>query len=250
MMDIMQLNENTYRVEDDRVRYFIIEGTEKTLMIDSSMNNPNAIDAAKKVTNKPIELINTHADRDHIAGNIAFEKVSMQPAEEENYRKNGGQCTIIPVKGGDIINPGNRPLEIIDMPGHTPGSIGILDINNRVLYSGDSVQSGIIFMFGQYRNLETYIDSMKKLREYEDRFDIIYPCHDMCPVYPDLIPKLIEGAEQILKRYQELIHTTPADLIALCEALEALTKDQAVCVVAGKAQLDACGSRLTETVTV
>lgn len=58
------------------------------------------------------------------------------------------------------------------------------------------------------------------------------------------------GREQILKRYQELIHTTPADLIALCEALEALTKDQAVCVVAGKAQLDACGSRLTETVTV
>ena len=197
MMDIMQLNENTYRVEDDRVRYFIIEGTEKALMIDSSMNNPNAIDAAKKVSNKPIELINTHADRDHIAGNIAFEKVYMHPAEEENYRKNGGQCTIIPVKGGDIINPGNRPLEIIDMPGHTPGSIGILDINNRVLYSGDSVQSGIIFMFGQYRNLETYIDSMKKLRAYEDRFDIIYPCHDMCPVYPDLIPKLIEGAEQI-----------------------------------------------------
>ena len=86
MMDIMQLNENTYRVEDDRVRYFIIEGTEKALMIDSSMNNPNAIDAAKKVTNKPIELINTHADRDHISGNIAFEKVYIHTAEEENYR--------------------------------------------------------------------------------------------------------------------------------------------------------------------
>ena len=199
MMDIMQLNENNYRVEDDRVRYFIIEGTEKALMIDSSMNNPNAIDAAKKVTNKPIELINTHADRDHIAGNIAFEKVYMHPAEEENYRKNGGQCTIIPVKGGDIINPGNRPLEIIDMPGHTPGSIGILDINNRVLYSGDSVQSGIIFMFGQYRSMERYIESLDHLMEFEGQFDEIYAMHGTFPVKPDLIPKLREGASQIVE---------------------------------------------------
>ena len=84
MMDIMQLSKDTYRVEDDRVRYFILEGTEKALMVDSSMNNTNAIDAAKKVTDKPIEIINTHADRDHIAGNCAFDKIYMSPAEEEN----------------------------------------------------------------------------------------------------------------------------------------------------------------------
>ena len=199
MMDIMQLTKDTYRVEDDRVRYFILEGTEKALMIDSSMNNTNAIDAAHKViVDKPIELINTHADRDHIAGNGAFDKMYMSPAEEENYRANGGKGTIIPVKEGDIIDLGNRPIEIIDMPGHTPGSIGLLDINNRILYSGDSVQSGIIFMFGKYRNMEDYLKSMKKLDKIKDRFDIIYPCHADCPVYPDLIPKLIEGAEQVL----------------------------------------------------
>ena len=197
MMDIMQLSKDTYRVEDDRVRFFILEGAKKALMIDSRMNNANAVDAAKKVTNKPIEIINTHADRDHIAGNGAFDKIYMSPAEEENYRHNGGKGTIIPVKEGDIIDLGNRPLEVIDIPGHTPGSVALLDINNRILYSGDTVQSGIIFMFGQYRNMDSFINSLKKLDSIKDRFDIIYPCHDKCPVYPDLIPKLIEGAEQV-----------------------------------------------------
>ena len=197
MMDIMQLGEHTYRVDDDRVRFFIIEGTRKALMIDSSMNNANAIDAAKKVTDKPVEIINTHAYRDHIAGNGAFEKIYMSPDEEENYRNNGGKGTIIPVKEGDIIDLGDRPLEIIDIPGHTPGSIALLDINNRILFSGDTVQSGIIFMFGKYRNMEMFIESLKKLQKYEGRYDVIYPCHDRCPVYPDLIPKLIEGAKQV-----------------------------------------------------
>ena len=198
MMDIMQLSEDTYRIEDDRVRYFVLEGTDKAIMIDSSMNNTNAVDGAKKVTDKPLEIINTHADRDHIAGNVAFEKMYMSPEEEPVYRNNGGKGIIIPVKEGDVIDLGNRPLEVIDIPGHTPGSIALLDINNRVLYSGDTVQSGIIFMFGKRRNMEKFIESLKKLEKMSDRFDLIYPSHDRCPVKPDIIPKLIEGAQLIL----------------------------------------------------
>ena len=198
MMDIMQLSEDTYRIEDDRVRYFVLEGTDKAIMIDSSMNNTNAVDGAKKVTDKPLEIINTHADCDHIAGNAAFEKMYMSPEEEPVYRNNGGKGIIIPVKEGDVIDLGNRPLEVIDIPGHTPGSIALLDINNRVLYSGDTVQSGIIFMFGKHRNMEKFIESLKKLEKMSDRFDLIYPSHDRCPVKPDIIPKLIEGAQQIL----------------------------------------------------
>ena len=197
MMDIMQLSGDTYRIDDDRVRFFVLEGTKKALMIDSSMNNHNAIEGARKVTDKPLEIINTHADRDHIAGNGAFEKMYMSPDEEPVYRENGGKGIIIPVKEGDVIDLGDRPLEVIDIPGHTPGSIALLDINNRVLYSGDTVQSGIIFMFGKNRNMDNYIESLKKLEKMSSRFDLIYPSHDRCPVKPDIIPKLIEGAELI-----------------------------------------------------
>ena len=199
MMDIMKIDENTYCVEDDKVRYFILIGTEQAIMIDTGMNNANAIDAAKKVTDKPIVLLNTHADRDHIAGNGAFSEMYMSPNEVKNYRENGGKGIVIPVSDKGIIDIGDRPLEIIELPGHTPGSIAVLDVNNRALYSGDSVQNGIIFMFGKNRNMEQYIESLKKLRTYEGRFDRIYPCHGDFPVYPELTQKLIDGAETILK---------------------------------------------------
>ncbi len=198
MAEIIQINSDTWRIEDNGVRFFVLEGTEKALMIDSGMNTPDAGEIAGTVTSKALELLNTHADRDHTAGNGAFDRFYMSPAEEENYRATGGAGTILPLHEGQIIDPGNRPLEIIEIPGHTPGSVAILDINRRVLISGDSVQDGNIFMFGKFRNLKEYVPSMKKLLKYASRFDSIYPSHGSIPVDPDIIPKLIEDAEQIL----------------------------------------------------
>ena len=59
----------------------------------------------------------------------------------------------------------------------------------------------------------------------------------------------IDQAE-IDRRYAALIHTTPEDLLALAGILEDIAGDDAVCVAAGKDLLDACGDRITETVTV
>ena len=198
MAEIIKVDNHTWRIEDGMVRFFVLEGEEKTLMIDSGMNVPDARDHAGKLSDKPLILLNTHADRDHVSGNKGFEQFYMSPAEEENYRAAGGEGELIAVRDGDIIDLGNRPLEIIEIPGHTPGSVAILDINNRVLYSGDSVQDGNIFMFGKFRDLEKYIPSMEKLKTYEERFDDIFPSHGTLPVKKELIQKLIDGAKEIL----------------------------------------------------
>ena len=198
MAEIIRIDQNTWRIEDGMVRMFVLEGDDKALLIDSGMNTPDAAELAGSVTSKPLELLNTHADRDHVSGNGAFTGFYMSPDEEENYHRAGGTGSIIPIKEKDIIDLGNRPLEIIDIPGHTPGSVAILDINKRVLISGDSVQDGNIFMFGTFRDLNRYIPSMRKLLSYKDRFDSVFPSHGTFPVQPELLEKLIEGAEQIV----------------------------------------------------
>lgn len=198
MAEIIQINDATWRIEDSGVRFFLLVGAEKALLVDSGMRTRDAKQIAESITKLPIMLLNTHADPDHISGNGSFDCFYMHPDEEENYRAHGGSGTILPVKDNDIIDLGNRPLKIIYIPGHTPGSIAILDINNRVLISGDSVQDGNIFMFKERRNLPLYVESMKKLSMHTDEFDTIYPSHGSFPVSPDLIAKLREGAEQIL----------------------------------------------------
>ena len=56
--------------------------------------------------------------------------------------------------------------------------------------------------------------------------------------------------EQVQRRYQELIHTTADDLLALVPALEALAAENAVCVAAGKPLLDACGAELEDVLSL
>lgn len=198
MAEIIRINSNTWRIEDDGVRFFLLEGRDEALMIDSGMNTPDAKAIAETVTQLPLKLLNTHADPDHISGNEAFGEFYMHPSEWENYRVHGKNGKLIPVSDGDVLDLGGRKLTVIDLPGHTPGSIAVLDPDARVLFGGDAIQDGRIFMFGPRRDFPSYIESLAALWErYADAFDEIYPSHGSIPVRPDLIPRLIGAAQEI-----------------------------------------------------
>lgn len=197
--EIIQINENTWRIEDDGVRLFLLAGTQKALLIDSGMNLNSAREIASGLTGLPLSLLNTHADRDHIGSNEQFDAFFMHPAEEPVYRRSGKPGTIIPIREGDSLNLGDRELRIIHLPGHTPGSIAVLDVQNRVLISGDPVQvHGRIFMFGDHRNMKDYISSLEHLKGFADQFDEIWPSHADIPISPVVIQRLYDGAQAVL----------------------------------------------------
>ena len=197
--EIIPINENSWRIEDSGVRCFLLTGSEKALLIDSGRELHTARDIAESLTDLPVMLLNTHADGDHTGSNEQFESFYMHPDEEAHFRRGGRGGTIIPVREGDILDLGGRELRIIDLPGHTPGSIAVLDVGNRVLISGDPVQEhGRIFMFGAHRNMENYIRSLKHLETFTAEFDEIWPSHADIPISPALIRKLHDGARDVL----------------------------------------------------
>ena len=190
---------DTWRIDDGGVRFFLLCGTERALLIDSGMTVTDAKEIAESLTSLPVSLLNTHADRDHIGSNDEFDAFCMHPDEEPVYRRSGKGGTILPVRGGDVIDLGNRPLTVVELPGHTPGSIGVYDEINRVLISGDPIQqNGNIFMFGDHRDLSRYVESLEKLLPMLDKIDEIWPSHADLPVPPSVVPALIEGAKKIL----------------------------------------------------
>ena len=197
--EIIQINANTWRIEDDGVRLFLLAGSEKALLIDSGMKLNNARDVAAGLTDLPLSLLNTHADRDHIGSNEQFDAFYMHPAEEPVYRRSGKPGKIIPIREGDSLNLGDRELRIIHLPGHTPGSIAVQDVQNRVLISGDPVQAhGRVFMFGDHRNMEDYVASLEHLEGFADQFDEIWPSHADIPVSPAVIQKLRDSAQAVM----------------------------------------------------
>ncbi|MBN4072974.1 MBL fold metallo-hydrolase [Crocinitomix catalasitica] len=74
-------------------------------------------------------------------------------------------------------------IEVIHTPGHSAGSICVLEKNSKSLFSGDTFygnESGEIRDFTQesqsdYENLEDRISSCKKLLNYD--FENVYPFH-------------------------------------------------------------------------
>jgi len=213
--EVIKIGENSWRIEENGVRSLLFAGTCKALLLDTGFGTGNIKEAVEKLTDLPVMLVNTHADRDHLGCNKLFEKAYMHPAEFDRYHQAMGREFIAePLWEGDIIDLGGRCFEIILIPGHTPGSIALLDAENKILISGDSVQAGTIYMFGAGRNIDAYIHSMKKLSDMRNRFDTVYPSHGRFPVDAGIIDGLITGAEQIRdgKITGEKVDDRPADL--------------------------------------
>ena len=198
MAEVVRIDAETWRIEDGFVRFFVLSGTERALLVDTGATAPDARAIAESLTSLPLTLLNTHADPDHTSGNAAFEKACMSPDEEGNYRAHGGTCQIVPIREGDVIDLGERTLRVIDIPGHTPGSVALLDEKRRALFSGDSVQDGNIYMFGPFRNIGRYVESLRHLEGWQGRFDVVYPSHGSPEVEPSLIGRLLHGACQVM----------------------------------------------------
>ena len=198
--EVIETGNNSWRIEDNMVRAFLFDGTDRALLVDTGFGSGNIREIVEKITQKPVMLVITHADRDHIGCNALFEKAYMHPAEYFYYYESRPADAIVsPLWDGDIIDLGSRKFEVILTPGHTPGSIALLDRENRILISGDTISESPIFMFGKLRCVRAYIHSLEKISKMGGSFDVIYPSHGPFPIYKNSIEKLIAGAEKLLK---------------------------------------------------
>lgn len=196
---VTQFNENTWVIEEGFVRFFLLTGNSQALLIDSGMQVGRAKETVESLTGLPLKIINSHGDRDHIGSNFQFETVYMHESEVEYYKINGGSGKIITVTDGDVIDLGDRPLEIIHIPGHTPGSIVILDKKSKILFAGDTIQKNSeIFMFGSGRNLQLYVQTLEELLNMGNKFDTILACHGELPLKSDVLKDLLMGSRKVL----------------------------------------------------
>ncbi len=79
---------------------------------------------------------------------------------------------------GDTIDLGDRTFEVMHLPGHTPGSIGLWNEADGVLFSGDAVFAGDpLIDTAPTSDIPSYVATMERLRELPVR--IVHGGHDM-----------------------------------------------------------------------
>lgn len=70
------------------------------------------------------------------------------------------------VDEGDVVDLGDRRFEVLHLPGHTPGSIGLWEASTGTLFSGDAIYDGPLLDELPESDIVQYINTMKRLRDY------------------------------------------------------------------------------------
>jgi glyoxylase-like metal-dependent hydrolase (beta-lactamase superfamily II) len=80
------------------------------------------------------------------------------------------------VEEGDVVDLGDRVLEVLHLPGHSPGSIGLWEAATGTLFSGDAIYDGPLLDEIGGAHIPTYIRTMKRLRDLPVR--VVHAGHD------------------------------------------------------------------------
>lgn len=197
---IQNIAENIWAIEQKGVRAFLLVGPDKAILVDTCFGG-DLLSACRSITDCPITLITTHSDPDHIGCDQQFPVQYLHSAEFSRYESRGkGSVQAAPMQEGDVFQVGSYRLEVLWIPGHTPGSIALLERNHRFLISGDTVQSHCIFMHGDGRDLPAFRESIVRLEQLrcEGWFDTVYASHGEAVVTADILADHLALADEIL----------------------------------------------------
>ena len=65
---------------------------------------------------------------------------------------------------GDVVDLGDRAFEVMHLPGHSPGSIGLWEPRTGIFFSGDAVYDGPLLDMLPDSSIRDYLNTMKRLR--------------------------------------------------------------------------------------
>ena len=190
---------------------YLVVGRERACVIDT-MNGYNDLhEAVRKITDKPVTVVNTHGHPDHIFGNMYFGEAYLHPADRElarQFAKDPGFLEICREKGrtmppfrdihpGDTVDLGGRTLEVYGLPGHTPGGILLLLREDRILFTGDSVNHHLWMQLDGCLPLRAFLKELDRVMFLTDQADIILHGHARAEDDISLLPCLRNGVEEI-----------------------------------------------------
>lgn len=80
------------------------------------------------------------------------------------------------VEDGDVIDLGDRHFEVMHLPGHSPGSMGLWEATSGILFSGDAIYDGPLLDDLPDSDVADYIATMKRLKDLP--VDVVHGGHE------------------------------------------------------------------------
>lgn len=177
-----------------RCNMWHVRGADRDLLIDSGMGVVPLRRWVPLVTERPLLAVASHTHFDHVGAHHEFEDRAVHPAEaailshptrlatladpyvaddifdrlppepyaSALYGVRGAPATRL-LHDGDVLDLGDRRLEVIHTPGHSPGGIALWEEATGILFSGDVVYDGPLIEDAYHSDLVDYVASMRRL---------------------------------------------------------------------------------------
>lgn len=192
-----------------RANLWLLTGRDGHLLIDTGLGVSNLALYLAPLLDRPLTVVCTHAHFDHAGGLADFENTCLHCREVGTMTCGDAAAALaLPAQGfnleryfhalphtgfsaagyrfrasqvrraldeGDVIDLGDRALEVLHLPGHSPGSIALYDRAQDTLYSGDVVYDGRLIDDAAGCMPDAYCVSMERLARLGPR--LVHPGH-------------------------------------------------------------------------
>lgn len=201
----------------DNDRMYLLVGTRRALLVDTGAGRGDLRGYIETFTaGMPLDIVLTHGHSDHIAMLGQFQrdcKVYMNLADlplmassVEGLGFDIDLSQIDDLREGHVFALGNRAIRAYALPGHTPGSMVLLDEVDGGLFSGDAVGNNrptivdtLWMHLSESTPIDVFLSSLRVFRaRTSGRVRAIYTGHNDRPLNGDAYLNHLERAAQAL----------------------------------------------------
>jgi glyoxylase-like metal-dependent hydrolase (beta-lactamase superfamily II) len=198
-----RINDNLYCITEphycweNRANIWLIKGRDANLLVDTGLGVSSLKTYLTEQLDKPLKVVASHVHFDHSGSCHEFDQVYIHKNEHHALCSGDQQLILsapeigfvpdsdfesIPYEGfsaneyavkacpqaqilehGDVIDLGDKAFEVMHLPGHSSGSIGLYNSNAGQFFSGDVVYDGNLLDDLEDSVISEYIQSMEKL---------------------------------------------------------------------------------------
>lgn len=227
---IDEMDPDTYIISEYRhweeTHCYLLNGSDRSLLIDTGLGICNIYDEVVKLTHKPITAVATHIHWDHIGGHQYFPDFYAHSAEldwlngkfplsiETIKEMVMDRCDLpegfqiddyvffqgMPAKvvtDHDCIDIGSRNIEVLHTPGHSPGHLCFWEKERGYLFTGDLVYKDTLFAYYPSTDPAAYLASLEKIAKLPATK--VCPAHHSLDIKPELIDRMKMAFRQLEK---------------------------------------------------